>query len=435
MSPAPPPAWRENTFRLGVLPVAALHVGLSLWSALEPARATLGDRATTRLEDMAALAGASDRWSQLVLHGAPGDYAIHGLLHMLGGLPLLLFVQLAAFLATLYWLYDLARRLDAPGWAAAVAATAFALLPSNLHQPHTIVTEALVNPLIAWCTREAVRSLGEGHIGAGRTIAMGAAMGAAAMIRPFVLPAVPALGCVLLHVRAMRARQVVALQLLAIVPLAAFAAASMASGEDLELGGRRASLGANLFRRMKRIEQLSQRPIPDGIQYRASVGQYLAYGLDEPAAFVRLHATDSVLLTLNTGVNHTFGRFLGLFEMREGSHYWTPLIEERGLLSASRELLRREPARLIANGLVGGLWLAFCIGSIVGAARAIRDPTRRGAVLLIASVAIFAVVGAYASHYARWSQRSPAEFGLAALLALGLAEAEAAWRRWRASPG
>jgi len=430
------PPWHERAFRLGVLPVAGLHVALSLRSALDPRLALLGDRALTRIEDVRALLAAPAPWRQLAQHGGPGDYAIHALPFALGGLPLVLAVQLLAFLASLYALYVVARELDAPAWAAGASVTAYALLPSNLHQPHTLVTEALVNPLLALVTLLAVRALRSDGLGWRRCLAMGAALGVAAFVRPVVLPAVPGLAAVLWRGGRAGAGSLALLHAAAVLPLATFAAAASLSGAEPELGGGSSSLGANLFRRMKRIEQLSGRPLPEDVHYRASIGEYLAYGASEPAAFVRLHVTDTVLLTANTGVNHTFGRFLGLFPMREGSHYWTPLIEERGLPAAARELLRREPARLLANAAVGAAWLLFAAGSALGLATAWRDPARREPALAVAAVGLCSVLGAYASHYARWSQRSPAELGMAALLAVGLARGHRWWatRRQGARP-
>jgi len=418
--PQPLVPWRERSFQLAFGAAALLHMGLVAWSIADPSRLLLGDRAITRLKAMQALLESSARLPVMLQLGAPGDYGVQAFLWSVGGPGLLLAVQLAAFLGSLVLLYWMMRQLDIPARASGVAIVAYAVLPSNLHQPHTLMSEALFNPLVIVVGLGAVRIFGERSLGLGRATWWGAAAGCAVLIRAVFLPVLPALSAVLIAIRGARWRALALANVLAIFPLGIWAGIAHLHGQPFELGGQNFGFRWNLEKRMQRMGSLGGSPIPASLEHSAGLADYLAYAFANPVPFARIHATDVANLVVNPGVNHTFGRFLHLFPMDESTSYWPHLVETQGFLAAARELARRQPARIACNAVVTLAWLAFLAVALWGANDLGRGPHRPVACALGLILALVCA-GSFAADAVRWGHRSPGEFALAVFFAAGLA--------------
>jgi len=415
---------RETGFRFGVLPVALLHLGLSIWSLADPVRVGIGDRAVGRLERAQSLAASSDRIGFALEQGWPGDYGLHALFLGLGGLPLLLLSQLALFMGTLVLLYVAVRRLAVPPWAAGVAVTAYALLASNLHQPHTVVTEAIFSPAVAVIVFGLAESLRAQSLSARRAIMLGAASAVAIALRAVFLPVLPVLSVFLWATRSARLGPLLLANFIALIPLLTWSAVQAAHDQPVKLGGEGFSLEHNLAGRMRRMNAMGGDAVPERLAQEAGVGDYLAYSVANPAPFVRASVTDGVMLIVNPGVNLVYGVFLGLFDRSEDTAYWVPLMDEHGPVVVGMELLRREPARLFWNTFGVVTWATFCLVSLVGVVRMARGPDRSLALALCLLLAVLSAA-TFASHAVRWSQRSPMEFALAIFFAVGLGPAAA----------
>jgi len=409
---------RERPGQLSIGLAALLHAGLGLWSALAPERVLLADRAITRHEAIVTFLASDDPLRVMLHTGAPGDYIVQAMLWWLGGVSLVLIVQWAAFVSTLAVVYAAARRMDVTPGAAAVAVVGYALLATSLHQPHTLASEALFTPLVALFGYGALECLHTGRLRIVAAAPLGVAAGAAVFIRAVFLPVVPGISALLLATKSARWPAILLVNLLTIAPLASWNVVAVVHGERAELGGRGASLNSALYRRIVRMEKLGGSPRVAGGEGRVSIGQYLSYASENPVVFARLHVTDAANLLLNPGVNHTFGRFLHLFPMREDTKYWSELIEREGLVAAARELLRREPMRIVWNVVAMLQWMAFagigCLGLVV-LFRTARWPEATALLLLI----VLPCAPAFAMAWTRWSHRSPGEFGLALAFAVG----------------
>lgn len=408
--------WREPGFLAAMAVATPVHVALSIWSMWIPERATLGDRAAARIDAIHALLDSTEPLRLVLERGGPGDYAVHALFVAAGGLPSLLAVQLLAFLATLALLYHAARDIGAASWAAAAATAAYALLPSNLHQPHTVVTEAFFSPAVAGIVVLVLRALRERRLSSGGASAMGGLAALCVALRPMFLPALPVLCVWLAATGSARAARLVLANAIALAPVLVLAALQLGYGEPVALGGRGFTLEANLRGRMQRMAAVGGAPVPA----TSGVGDYVRYSASNPGAFARTTATDAVMLVVNPGVNHTFGRFLGLFEMPEGTFYWAPLVDRKGFVGATAELVQRQPGRVFWNVAMSAAWAVFLCISGVGLVAIFRSPQRDAAVALVLLIVTHSAA-AFSATAVRWSQRSPVEFALAILLAAGLA--------------
>ena len=411
---------REPGFRFGVVPVALLHVALSISSFFDPARAVAGDRAAGRLERAYALVHFEDRVAFMIEKGWPGDYGLHALLLGVGGLPLLLLVQLGLWLATLVLLYSvMRRRLLVPQWAAGTATTVYALLASNLHQPHTIVTEAFFNPAVAIVTLIVADILHRRDLSWLRSTALGGAAAAAILLRAVFLPVLPVVSVCLLATRSSRLSPLLLANVIALVPLFGWAGVQHLHGETVQLGGVDFSLEYNLAARMRRLHAMGGDAIPPSLAEEAGLGAYLGYAAANVEPFVTSTVIDAVMLVTNPGVDHTYGRFLGFFENSESTSYWRSLLDTRGLVPTVVEFIRRGPARLFWNGFGLMLWGGFCLVTLAGIVRMLRGPDWRFAFMLCMMAAIL-VAASFTAESVRWTHRSPIEFGFALLFSLQL---------------
>lgn len=411
--------YRERGFVWGLVPVSLVHVGLLVWGLADPARVVMGDRAEGRLARARALVQADAKLDLVLGTGWPGDYGFHAVLIGLGGIPLALFVQFAALIGTLVLLYVVTRRLGVPEWAAATATSAYALLASNLHQPYTIVTEALFVPAVAGIVMVVQATLQGRSLNLLRAVALGGMAAAAVSLRAVYVPVLPAISVFLASKLRVRSARLVVANAVAFSPLIIWGFVQVSHGQPVRLGGEGFSLEHNLAGRMNRMSALGGDPIPAAFESEAGLADYLVYSVQNPMPFVRVAATDSLMLVLNPGVNHTYGVFLGLFEKSEGTHYWVPLIDEQGFAAALGELARRDGSRLFWNGLGMLLWGVFCLVAAVGVIAMLRGGNRDFAIALCLMVIVLAA-GTFASHAIRWSQRSPMEFSLAIMFSVGL---------------
>ena len=416
----------EPGFCLGFVPVAGLHVALSVWSLVDPSRVELGDRAAQRWERARDLASTDDAVAFLLDHGWPADYGVHAVLAGLGDLPLVLAVQLGLWLATLVALYGVLRSyLRIPQWAAGTAVAVYALLPSNVHQPHTIVTEAFFIPAVAVLVLLIMDVAASKRLSSARAFALGWVAAVAVAFRAVFLPVLPAVCVCLAGMKLSPARRLLLANAIAVAPLFTWGCVQQAHGHAWQLGGAGFSLEENLAGRMRRMQAIGGAAVPAGFQQEAGVGSYLLYALQNPQPFARAVGRDLLMLIVNPGVNHGYGTFLERFDRSEGPEYWMHRLDEVDLGTVGVEIARAGPSRLAWNAFGLAAWGVFCIIALVGLMDLLRGPRKALAATLCVLVATLAMAG-LAAHGVRFTLRSPMEFVLACFFAVGLCAVPAA---------
>ena len=135
--------------------------------------------------------------------------------------------------------------------------------------------------------------------------------------------------------------------------------------------------------------------------------------------FFRTIRTDILNFTINSGVNHVGGRFLGLFDMPTDSSYWGKVRDQEGLWGAALIIIRRGPSMVITNAVGLAMWLVFLSVSVVGIHELMHGPHRQ-LVVGIAVIILGFLVFSFASDVVCWSHRAPAEFTLVIGFAAGL---------------
>lgn len=407
---------RERGFQVVIAATLCTHALLLAGDLRDPARMLVGDRSTSRLETIEALLRSPDPVATLQQAGAPGDYVFHALLWKAGGGPLVLTTQILLFALSIGVLYRLARRFHLGQAGAAAACLSYLLLPNSLRNTHTLVSEALFNPIVVIGFALFAESLFERTNRVGRAAAFGLLAGLASAIRQLFLATPPVLSLFFFaNGRRAWASAIVACSL-AVLPSVGWELHQYLRTGTPELGGSDHGLGLNMYLRMERMELVGGTALApeQRAAHAADPGSFVAYLAANPAAYVRTLRADLVTLALNSGVNSLLGVYLGLFEKSDGARYWSELLD-RGGLQATLEELRSRNTWMIASNLLGAaLWLVFVAAGGAGLVLLVLGPERAAALALVASGVLlclfpFLVV----SGTVRAGHRSPGEYVLA----------------------
>jgi 4-amino-4-deoxy-L-arabinose transferase-like glycosyltransferase len=397
-----------------------LHLALLAHDAAHLERFVRADRAEQRMgvieSFVAVLRDGGSLRDFLAGHGVPGDWLPQALLYAAGGPLFVIAVQVALALLSIVWVRDIAARV-LPGRAALAAAFIYALLPHSLTLPHQLTSEAIFVPLIILSFRLAFGP------------ASGLALGAAALIRPVVLlwPVVCALRT--LGGWGRSAGYLAA----ALAPVLAWALFMLAATGELTLGKAGHDLGHNLYQRMHRMAAAlpeAERPArrPPG-ETTATLGEYLRFVAQHPAAAVAHGARDVATMSVKSGIERlVMDKFDWFAESRAGlqdpASGWRARVEQRGPFAVAMEILREEPGLIIVSGGTAALFIAFMALAGLGAwdwlrRRASADAgTRRQRWLLLAFV-VYVFATAQAVDAAQSRHRAPAEFALTLLAVAG----------------
>ena len=430
-----------------VLIFVAVH-GLLIVHDLTTADAFLqGDRAGIRLEKILYLLRGWDAENpfqyltvdsehgssfveRLVELGSPGDYVLHAALYGLGGSTAVIAVQLVlALLSTLcvFWLaglVGLTRRI------AVIAAIVYALLPGSLMQPHTLVSEALYNPLVVIALTLIVRNVEADFRNDLFCLAL-ALLAVAIFVRLQLLLFPLVLAAILVCSDRSRTlgRTAPILLICFVLPLAWMLLLYGQTGE-VSMGSSDNSLGRNLFETSRRLAAIGGFPF-DPSAYPSEempLSVFASAVVEHPAPYVRMKASDVANQFLNPGVNAFAGHYLGVLDTAQDWTYWKQIRDKEGLWGLIREIVRWGPAfalTFLGAVVVWGLFLACMAVGLIVFLRADR-PSAASKAILLGYLAYGAAI-VHVSSGVRWTHRTSIEFVMVLLFAAGL-EGISRWR-------
>lgn len=434
--------------------LALLHLVMLVYDGLHPESFLNADRAEHRSRMIAGfrdtLLGEGDLVAYVTSHGIVGDWLPHALLHLAGGPPLIIGVQVLLTLASVLWVREIGLRAGLAARPAGLAALLYGLLPHTLVFPHQLATEALFVPLVVWGFVLTARSLDrraarhgrataeDSHAAAlagrsgGRFAAAGLAIGMATLLRPVTMLWSP-VQALLMPISWPRRCVFVAIGL---APLMLWMSFMFATTGRFTMGASDHDLGHNLY---QRVERMSPRPanadFPPGTE-SLSVGQYLGWSIQNPDRFLAHSARDTLTLGVKSGVERFVLDYLSLFpearSLQESNTGWRAMLEREGPVAALRSLLAGNALpTLIA--LAGALAFAcLMLLALLGAWDWLRGtgaspgttPTMQALRLLCIAFVLYVLATAQVVDAAQSRHRAPAEFALCLL-------AMAGWTRWK----
>ncbi|MEZ5775995.1 MAG: glycosyltransferase family 39 protein [Hyphomicrobiaceae bacterium] len=419
----------------------ALHLGLVFLLPDAAARFMLGDRAGDRFHKLSALLQAPDGDAGLRVlfaQGMPGDYVLFAPAFALLGPKGVMVQTLTLYLVALFYLYKLARMLFGET-VARIASIAWCLLPATIFHPQAFVSEGICNPLLVIGTYFFVKMARSRPIASSDLLAAVAVFALIAFVRPAYAP-LPALLALVLWLfpseRVRRpTREASALAVSGLLLIAGWSLVETSVATRYPAGVSVGGLGSNMFLRAERMAAIGRFELPPGPAARAAAagtdvrtllpGEYLAILRAHPGVFLRTAASDAFNLMVNPGMAMVAGRYLRLFDLGEQGvkdlNRWREIRDREGIGALLAAIWQTSPAGFLLNLLGGIAWGCFLLVAVLGAVRLARDrsivPAARLG-LLLTPVYVFALISLVAA-YSRWDHRSPMEFVLAILFALG----------------
>jgi hypothetical protein len=193
---------------------------------------------------------------------------------------------------------------------------------------------------------------------------------------------------------------------------------------QFSLGASSHDLGANLYYRMQRIGATlpePQRPPekPEG-EHKASIGEYLRFGLAHPAAVTAHHARDLVVIVFKSGIERLTLDYLDLFPesrkaLQQSDGGWRSSLEQQGAEATFTQLLRAH-AGLVLSSVAGAIAFTLLLAIALHGAIVSRG---RPNWLLLSVFVVYVAATAQAVDAAQSRHRAPAEFALCLLAVLG----------------
>jgi len=422
---------------------AAFHIALVFAMPEVGERFMLGDRSNDRSIKLQALLDTEnwDAFFRTLFHQAsPGDYILFAPAWSLGGATGVMLQNIALIGLGAWFLWKLAGLFFSPR-VAAIAATAYLLLPATLFHPHAFVSEAICNPaLIAatyfflrYATREAPQ---------GRDLVISALLTALLCFTRHVFLPLPLFFAALLAVSApsamkQRLRGAAVLLVVGYSLVGAWGAAAYLAkpvyGEGESVGG----MEANLFLRAQRMAGMITCPLPTEVEQRVEAtpadgiqtlpaGEFIKFAQAHPRTFVKTVVYDVFNITANPGMAMVYGRFFGVFDLGEDSYEdyskWREVRDRSGIPGLVMELWRTSPLGLIVNVLGALAWAGFVAIALWGTWKLVRNRAQPLALKLMAVglPAYLIAFSSVAAGYTRWDHRSPMEFLIALLFAVGI---------------
>ena len=411
---------------------ALLHVAIAFLLADPAAAFLLGDRAEDRLRKMAEFAAAGDLPGQLAVLfriGSPGDYMPFWPAYAAGGYGLVVVMNTALHLVGLVYLYRLATDFF-PRRVALLACAIYALLPSSLYHPHTLSSEAIVNPLLIAACFHAARMLSAIRPRWQDAIWFCAFCAVAIWVRN-INALLPAFAASLLFFRfGLRLRTIaVAAVLLAgsHVLTLSWTVTQHTVGAGYEHVLSLHGLGSNLYWRAARFTPISGVEIDPDIQARKSmtIGEFAAEVARQPGAYARTLYTDGVNFIANSGMTMVFGRYFGLFHVDGGETAemltWRDIRDRQGFWASVVAMAKQSPGSFWPNVIGFAMHAAMLVAAGVAAlaflAHGVAPLVTR---MLLVFWPVYYFVFSFIAASSRWDLRSPTEFLIVLFLSAGL---------------
>lgn len=411
--------------------VAAAHAALTFAVPNMNQKFQLGDRAWDRSAKLADILSAQDLDAVLAAlhyHSAPGDYLFLLPAYAAFGPVGVIAQNIVLLLVGIWFLYRMAMAWFSPA-AAKIAVVAYALLPATIFHPQVFVTEALCNPLLVVATWYAGRML-LADTPARRDVVLFGLVSAVLIFTRYVYLLLPLMIAALLMLRAGNWRR-------PLRPIGLFLALSYSlvviwsgmsslNNGHYEVGFSFQGLGSNLFLRAERMARQGDFALdPATRQARSvSVGRFAQHALKHPVPFANSLISDAVNFVVNPGAAMVYGRYLGLFDLAEAGDQdmfkWRDIRDRDGTMAMIGHLWTVSPIGLTLNALLAGMLGILYLGSLVGVWALLCDEARPLAFrLMMVAVPAYVFVFSFAAGSVRWDHRSPLEFMLCLLFAVG----------------
>jgi len=422
--------WRDfASWEMFAWPLVAyllLHAGLAAHNFLVPGAIMRGDRAGQRLNFIESFVAAPSKLPQIMLaSGWPGDWLAHGLLWLMGGSMLVVFVQIMLGALAITATIGIARALGAGTAAAATAGMLAVALPGGIMNPHLLVNESWFAAMVAlglWSLAEAVRRDRGALVIGGMLL-----MGAAALIRPQGMILAPvALGILYFISPSLRRNAFVgALLAIAIAPGLWLGWRYLQTGE-FGLGPSGFDLASNLRLRINRaadIAGLRDRAIDtQSGGPRVTIREFLVFAWQYPIAVIQSFLSDLFNFIFNPGANHLFGHYLKMIQTPDDYGYWKRILDTKGLLGLFSAILAQGMGLLFTLLLMGLVHVTALFGAAMGLWYVIKYSTRpaQSVAFLILALTATQVAATFVAGIVRWAHRAPMEPVVAALAGIGL---------------
>jgi 4-amino-4-deoxy-L-arabinose transferase-like glycosyltransferase len=363
---------------------------------------------------------------KLLNQGPPGDYLVHALPYWLGGQYAVIITQLALALIAVVCVFRLGLRLGLNEVYAFAATAIYILLPGSLFQPHELVSEGLFNPLLAIATYLLVRLVEEPFrwrivLTALVLIAIAMQVRTQLLLYPFVLVAI-----FLYWRRDGWPRLVIATLVICFAIPVAWSIFVALQPDELVTAPTELSLARNLSGLVERMA------IRGGFAFDRTaypgeempLSEFLGYLFRYPLAFIQIKLTDATEILANPGITG-LGKYLGIdlftFKTGTGKLFWAQMKWNAGLPTIVRELLRQDLAFLVPFLAATAAWLIVLAVALFGAFVLIRDRRIGGAAkAVVLSMLLYNLAIVQVSEMVRVGQRTPVEFAIAILFAIGL---------------
>ena len=421
---------------------AAFHVALIFALPDAAERFMLGDRANDRTVKMENLLGADsfDAFlGVLFRQSQPGDYVLFAPAYWLGGPTAVMLQNTALILIGVLFLYRLARLFFSER-VSVIAATAYCLLPATLFHPHAFVSEGICNPLLIVSAYFLARFATSDRPKTRDLIITGALTALLCFTRHIYL-LLPLFFTAILWLT-MRQNAMAKLRASAIVIMLGFSlvagwSAAAHIGEQYYGAGESVGgLGSNLYLRAERMSRIGGFELPATIDERAKASgtdlltlppaEFSGLVAAHPLPFAKTIFSDAFNITANPGMAMVFGRFLRVFDLGEKSYEdyskWRQIRDKEGLPALVMELWKTSPTGVIVNAGGAVAWLGFVLIALYGAWTLLIDRAQPLVIklLLFGLPAYLIGFASIAAGYTRWDHRSPAEFAIALLFAVGV---------------
>ncbi|MFO1129543.1 MAG: hypothetical protein U1E66_14050 [Rhodospirillales bacterium] len=428
-----------------------VHGALLTYEIAHPEAFFGGDRADKRankifvfLDIPEVREGRSPTWSSIPAHpfgetrpamsttekllnlGPPGDYMVHALPYWIGGPFAVVLVQLALALIAVVCVFRLGLRLGLSEGYAFGATALYVLLPGSLYQPHQLVTEGMFNPLVAIATYLLVRIVDEPFrwrvvLTALVLLAVAMEVRTQLLLYPFVLVAI----FVIWRPDGWGRLVVATLVVCFAIPVGWSLFVAMQPA-DLVVTPTELSLDRNLSGLVQRMSIRGGFPF-DRTAFAGeeiSIWDFIGYVVRYPVAFFEVKLTDAVEILANPAITG-LGKFLDIdlfnFRTDSGRLFWSQLKWNAGIFGVLRELPKQNLSFLVPFLAATVAWLAVLALAAFGALVLIRDRRIGGAgKAIVLSIAVYNLAIVQVSEMVRAGQRSPVEFVIVILFAIGL---------------
>lgn len=432
-----------NSFLVGlVAALTALHAAIILLLPDGHERFLLGDRAhdrTAKMQKLLSADGFEGTLSVLVQQASPGDYVLFAPVYALAGPTGVMVQNTILILIGAVFLYKLAE-MFLSARVACVATLAYGLLPATLFHPHVFVSEAICNPLLIAATYFVARYSAGDRPGS-RDLVNAAFLTALLCFTRHVYLAVPLFFAAVILLSSRRPLRsgigaAAVLFALSYTLVAGWSVVSHYGAERYGAGESVGGLGSNLYLRAERMAAIGGFALPDTIEARARAAdtdlktmrpvEFLTMVAEKPVPFARTVISDAINIAGNPGMAMVFGRFFGAFDLQEDSYEdynkWREVRDKHGLLGVAAELWRTSPLGFIINVAGGVAWLGFVLLAVFGAWTLLWQRYQPAALkLLVIGLPVYLLgLTSVTAGYTRWDHRSPTEFALALLFAIGV---------------